>query len=39
MAAALVLAAFTVYFVMSFITRCQPASRSGPRAQSRPSAS
>ena len=39
MAAALVLAAFTVYFAMSFVTRpgALPASR--PRAQGRPSAS
>jgi hypothetical protein len=41
MAAALVLAAFTVYFVMSFITRAGPLGRTGtgssPRASGRPS--
>jgi hypothetical protein len=38
MAAGLVLAAFTVYFVMSFITRDGPIQRGG-RAQGRPSPS
>jgi hypothetical protein len=38
MAAALVLAAFTVYFVMSFFTRGNPL-QARPRAQGRPSAS
>ncbi len=38
MAAALVLAAFTVYFVMSFITREGPV-QSAPRAHGRPSTS
>jgi len=38
MAAALVLAAFTVYFVMSFLTRGNPL-QSRPRSQGRPTAS
>jgi hypothetical protein len=39
MAAALVLAAFTVYFVMSFVTRPGGALPGRPRAHGRPSAS
>ena len=39
MAAALVLAAFTVYFAMSFVTRPGSLPRSRPRSHGRPSAS
>jgi hypothetical protein len=38
-AAVLVLAAFTVYFAMSFVTRDNPLHAARPRAQGRPSAS